>query len=242
MKNSNLYERLWATVLIVVGVVLLGVVFFSAFGIVKDPGEFYDKWVPADGVEGPEAAFDWASSDLVVEFVDTSSAGDANLERWAWDFGDGSESTDPNPSHRFDEDGEFGITLDVVDGNGLASRAEATVGVETGAENSGQGALGLNDLADSVIDAVERGAKGGGVVLLVIGLFVVLTMVGGRLLRQGVRVLRPIPDRISVKLRPKNLELAMTGSEAETPDTTEIATPPPPPAPEAAVEVDKEDQ
>ncbi len=232
MKNTNRYERLWATVLIVAGVVLLGVVFFSAFAIVKDPGGSYDKWVPDEGVEGPEASFDWASSDLVVEFVDTSSVGDAELERWAWNFGDGTESADPNPSHRFPEDGEFAITLDVVDGNGLASQAETTVGVETGAENSGEGALGLSDLADSVIDAVERGAKGGGVVLLVVGLFVVLTMVGGRLLRQGVRALRPIPDRISVKLRPKNLELAMAGSEDETPDTTEAAASPPLPAPE----------
>ena len=241
MKKTNLYERSWATVLIVAGVVLLGVVFFSAFAIVKDPGGSYNKWVPSEAVEDPEASFEWASSGLAVEFVDTSSVGDADIERWAWNFGDGTESADPNPSHRFPEDGEFAITLDVVDGNGLSSRAEAAVGVETGADNSGQGTLGLNDLADSVIDAVERGAKGSGVVLLVVGLFVVLTMVGGRLLRQGVRALRPIPDRISVKLRPKNLELAVTDSVDETRSTTEIAAPPPSPAAQTA-DIDTEDQ
>ncbi len=227
MNTANRYERWWGTGLIVVGVVLLGVVFVSAFAIVSDPGGYYDEWVPTEGLEGPEASFDWASSDLGVEFMDTSSIGDADLERWAWDFGDGAESAEPSPFHRFAEDGEFAVTLDVVDGNGVASQAEATVGIEAGTDNNGQGALGLSDLADSVVDAVERAAKGGSVVLLMIGMFVVLTMVGGRLLRQGVRTLRPIPDRISVKLRPKKLELAMTESRDETPNTTEIPTPTP---------------
>jgi hypothetical protein len=71
---------------------------------------------------------------------------------------------------------------------------------------------------------------------LVIGMFVVLTMIGGRLVRQGVRALRPIPERISVKLRPKKLELAMAESRDETPSTTEVATPPPSPAREPALE------
>lgn len=230
MDNANRYERWWGTGLIVVGVVLLGVVFVSAFAIVSDPGGYYDDWVPSEGLEGPEASFDWASSDLAAEFVDTSSIGDADLERWVWDFGDGAESSDPNPSHRFAEDGEFEVTLDVVDKNGVASQALATVGVEVGAANSGQGAPGLSDLANSVVDAVERAAKGGGVVLLVIGMFVVLTMVGGRLVRQGVRILRPIPERIRLKLRPKTLELAMVESRDETPRTTEAASPQPSPA------------
>ncbi len=236
MKNANHYERWWATGLIVLGITLLVVVFVSAFMIVTDPGKYYDEWVPAEGPATPEASFDWASSDLVVDFLDTSSTGDADLERWTWDFGDGTESAEPNPSHQFAEDGEYAVTLDVVDENGHASQAEAAVGVESGTENSGNGALGLSDLADSVIDAVERGAKGGSVVLLVIGMFVVLTMIGGRLLRQGVRTLRPIPDRISVKLRPKKLELAMTQPRDETPGTTKVATPPPSPAREPAPE------
>lgn len=227
MKITNRYVQWWATGLIVVGAVLLIVVFVSAFVIVNDPGTYYDEWVPAEGPEGPEASFDWASSDLVVEFVDTSSTGGADLERWIWDFGDGAESTDPSPSHQFGEDGEFTVTLEVADENGLASQAAATVGVEIGAENSGNGVLGLNDLADSVIEAVERAAKGGGVVLLVIGLFVVLTMIGGRLLHQGVRTLRPIPDRISVKVRPKRLELAMTQPEDEASGTAKTPVPPP---------------
>lgn len=210
MQNpSNRAERWWAGGLIGMGVVLLVVVFVSAFAIVGSPGEYFDKWVPEEGATGPEASFDWMSSGIDVEFVDTSSPGDGVIERWAWDFGDGARSEEPNPAHRFEGEGEWTVTLEVIDANGLSSRAEGTVGVEAGTDNSGEGALGLNDLANNVIDTVNRAAKGIGVVVLVIGLFLVLTMIGGRLVRQGVRALRPVPARISVKLRPRTLELAM---------------------------------
>ncbi|HSF87216.1 MAG TPA: PKD domain-containing protein [Acidimicrobiia bacterium] len=205
---ESVAARRWASGLIAVGVAVLAVVFVAAFAIVRDPGGYYDEWVPSDGPEGPEASFDWSSSGLLVSFVDTSAIGDSVLERWVWDFGDGTESADAAPSHRFEEEGEYSVTLDVVDASGESSQAEATVGIETGGTASGEGTLGLNDLADNVTDVVEQSAKGGVVVVLVIGMFVVLTMIGGRLLRQGVRALRPIPDKISVKLRPKELELA----------------------------------
>lgn len=209
MKASNhRYERAWGTGMIIVGVVLLGIVFFLAFGILRDPGGYYDEWVPGDEVAGPEASYDWVSSGPAVEFTDTSEIGDAEIERWVWNFGDGTESREPNPSYRFEEDGEHAVTLEVVDRSGNTSKAEGTVEIEAGADNSGNGAIGLSDMADNVIETVERSSKGGLVVVLVIGMLVVLTMIGGRVVRQGVRMLRPLPDRITMKLRPKELELA----------------------------------
>ena len=208
MKATGRYERWWATGLIVLGTALLGIVFFVAFAIVNDPGGYYDEWVPATGPEGPEASFDWAASAGAVDFNDTSSTGESDIVAWAWEFGDGTQSPDSNPSHRFAEGGEYTVTLDVVDGNGVTS--QATGAVDTGPEGpgSGTGVIGMNDLADKAIAAIERSAKGAGVVVLVIGMFVVLTMIGGRFVRQGVRALRPIPDKIKVKLRPKELELS----------------------------------
>lgn len=226
---ENRYERVWGTTLIVVGIVLLGVVFVAAFAITTDPGGYYDRWVPGDETKGPEASYDWASSGLEVGFTDTSKAGDAAIQRWVWDFGDGTGSNDPNPSHPFAEAGEWSVTLDVVDDNGLSSKAEGTVEIDPQAANSGDGAIGLNDLADKVTDTVERSAKGGLVVLLVIGMFVVLTMIGGRLILQGARVLRPVPDKVSVKLRPKQLELAVLEPRSEAEDATEAVTSGPPP-------------
>lgn len=212
--------------MIVLGVVLLGVVFVAAFAIARDPGGFYDEWVPAESVVGPEASFDWISSGLAAEFVDTSETDGADVERWLWRFADGADSTEPNPSHRFSGDGEYTVTLDVIDASGLVSQAESTVTVEAGATNSGEGAIGLNDLADNLADTAERSAKGAGVVVLVIGMFVVLTMIGGRLLRQGVRTLRPIPERISVKLRPKELQMAVADSAVEADRASERTTSP----------------
>jgi len=216
MKGTqDRYGRIWGTGLIVVGVALLGIVSFLAFSIVGDPGGYYDRWVPGDDIAGPEASFDWASSGLEVEFTDTSDVGEAEIVRRVWDFDDGTESTDRNPSHRFGEAGEWAVTLEVVDDNGLSSTAEASVEIEAGVASSGDGAIGLNELADTVVDTVEEAAKGFLVVVLVVGMFVVLTMVGGRLLRQGVRILRPLPDRINLKLRPKELELVTLESTAQ---------------------------
>jgi hypothetical protein len=213
-------------VLIVLGVGLLGVAFVAAFLIVRDPGASFDRWVPAEDVQGPEASFTWASSDRRVELSDTSSPGDADLVGRVWDFGDGTASEEPNPVHEYGEDGEYTIRLEVTDTTGQTSRAEAGVGVQAGTENSGQGELGLTELADSVTATVERLAKGIGVVLLVIGLFVVMVMAGGRLLKHGVRALRPIPERISIKVRPRELEREVHLDLTQQTDTatTGIAT------------------
>jgi hypothetical protein len=217
MEGASRYDRWWATTLIVCGVVLLGVVFVAGFAVVLDPGGYYDDWVGGEAVEGPEASFEWTSAGLTVEFLDTSTPGEVGIERWLWDFGNGDSSTDPNPSHRFGEEGEHSVSLDVVDVNGVSSRAEGTVELQTDGANNGEGSIGLSDLADKVTATAERAAKGAGVVVLVIGLFLVLTLAGGRLLRQGVRTLRPIPDRISVKLRPKELALATAEVRDESP-------------------------
>lgn len=217
------YETHLATGLIVIGVALLGAVAVWAFLIVGDPGGHYDSWVPDEEVSGPEAAFDWASSGLVVEFTDTSQIGESPIERWRWDFDDGTVRDEPNPTHRFSEDGEWQVTLEVVAEDGSSSRAEGTVETQFGTDNSGEGAIGLNDLADKVVGTVDRAAKGSLVVTLVIGLFVVLTMVGGRMVSQGVRMLRPVPKRINVKVRPKELELAMLEPKSEMMAAEEIA-------------------
>lgn len=206
MMSSERSARGWAGVLIVLGVGLLVVAFVAAFVIVRDPGGSFDRWVPAEDAQGPQAAFTWTARDRAVELSDTSAPGDAELAGRVWDFGDGTTGEEPNPLHEYGEDGEYTIRLEVTDTAGQTSQAEAAVGVQVGTESSGQGELGLTELAGSVTATVERLAKGIGVVLLVVGLFVVMVMAGGRLLKHGVRALRPIPERISIKVRPRELE------------------------------------
>lgn len=215
IAEEKRYETPLGIGLIVIGVALLVAVAFSAFSIIGDPGGNYDSWVPEEEATSPEASFDWVSSGLSVEFTDTSEIGDTEIERWIWEFDDGTTSNEPNPTHRFGEEGEWQVTLDVVAEDGLTSKAEGAVEIERGSNNSGEGAIGLSDMADKVVAAVERAAKGSVVVVLVIGLFIVLAIVGGRLVSNGVRMLRPVPKRINVKLRPKELELAMLEAKPE---------------------------
>ena len=210
MKSENSAsgaERWWGSALISLGVVLFVVVGLMAFSMVRDPGGYYDSWVPDDTFEGPEASYEWASTGLKVDFSDTSTSGDAPIERWQWDFDDGDISSEPNPTHRFTEAGEWKVTLDVVDDQGRSSTAEGSVEIEAAGDGSGDGAIGLADVADKVVTSLDRSSKGALVVVLVIGSLVVLTLIGGRLVRYGVRLVRPDPDKIKVSLRPKELEL-----------------------------------
>ena len=64
----------------------------------------------------PTAAFTFVvdSTDLLtVQFTDTSAAGSRDIEEWIWDFGDGNESTEQNPSHTYDEPGDYTVELEV---------------------------------------------------------------------------------------------------------------------------------
>jgi PKD repeat protein len=70
----------------------------------------------------PTADFDYSPTtpDVgdPVTFTDTSAAaGEATIESWSWNFGDGQTATVKNPTHTFDTMGTYTVTLTVTDSN-----------------------------------------------------------------------------------------------------------------------------
>ncbi len=64
---------------------------------------------------------------LSVQFTDTSSDLDGSIVAWAWDFGDGNNSTLQNPQHSYTAPGQYTVTLTVTDNDNDTDDAQATV-------------------------------------------------------------------------------------------------------------------
>ena len=83
----------------------------------------------------PEASFtiDLESGEInigtTIQFTDASTDEDGTVSEWAWDFGDGTTSTEQNPTHSYEALGTFIVTLTVTDDQGNASE-EYTMNVE----------------------------------------------------------------------------------------------------------------
>lgn len=74
---------------------------------------------------------------LTIQFCDTSTGLPAS---WDWNFGDGSTSTEQNPSHTYLSAGTYNVNLTVINSDGTASKtATITVLEETGSEGSDSG-------------------------------------------------------------------------------------------------------
>jgi PKD repeat protein len=75
---------------------------------------------PPDPNDPPHAEFEVTCQELRCTFVDRSEDRDGSLASWAWDFGDGSTSTERNPSHTYAAAGRYTVLLVVTDNDGAA--------------------------------------------------------------------------------------------------------------------------
>jgi photosystem II stability/assembly factor-like uncharacterized protein/PKD repeat protein len=66
----------------------------------------------------PVASFDFVATGLTVDFTDTSFDPDGFIVSWEWNFGDGTGSTQQNPSHTYDTANTYIVTLTVTDNEG----------------------------------------------------------------------------------------------------------------------------
>jgi PKD repeat protein len=81
--------------------------------------EVYGKCTPSSGPGAPVAGFsvDTTSGNapLTVTFTDTSANSPTS---WLWNFGDGTTSTEQNPSHTYDDAGTYSVTLTTTNTGG----------------------------------------------------------------------------------------------------------------------------
>jgi len=66
----------------------------------------------------PQADFDDHCHDLRCDFSDKSKDDDGSVVSWLWDFGDGTGSNEQNPTHSYQEEGHYDVTLTVTDDDG----------------------------------------------------------------------------------------------------------------------------
>ncbi len=132
-----------------------------------------------------------------------------------------------NPQHTYPSSGGYEASLVVRDANGKESTAIANVTVSVGQTRGGRGLnnpfgagdLGLNlNFGDFLLPVA--------IALLTFGLFLVMAIIGGKIMIAGWNILKPKPETIRVRLKPKHLTQAF---EADTATMGPSAGPPPPP-------------
>ena len=82
----------------------------------------------------PQAAFTFSPESpqpgQLIQFTDRSTDPDGSIKSWAWEFGDGSTSTEQNPAHQYAKRGLYTVKLTVTDNDGLtgSTTKQLTVG------------------------------------------------------------------------------------------------------------------
>ncbi len=80
----------------------------------------------------PSAAFSVNCNGTLCDFdAGLSSDNDGEIVNYVWDFGDGfaAQSPEPTISHEFSDGGDYLVSLEVVDDQGLSATAEAVISV-----------------------------------------------------------------------------------------------------------------
>ena len=70
---------------------------------------------------------------LEVNFDASSSSDDGSIVMYNWDFGDGSSATGVTTTHRFSSQGNYNVTLSIIDNEGLSASISQTILVQESA-------------------------------------------------------------------------------------------------------------
>ena len=91
----------------------------------------YTKTKTTTVYASPAAGFTYAANCYLDEvvFADTSIANEGTLVSWNWNFGDANTSTVQNPTHMFDNSGNYTVSLIIENSNNCTATVSQTVNV-----------------------------------------------------------------------------------------------------------------
>ena len=92
---------------------------------------FYLEVTPPPSVNFYPSPSEPSVFDTVYFYNDSWDPANAGFQSSAWDFGDGSTTSDWSPSHRYATDGDYSVTLAVITLDGRTASATQTVRVKT---------------------------------------------------------------------------------------------------------------
>jgi PKD repeat protein len=78
----------------------------------------------------PEADFEFTTNGLTVTFTELCEDSDGVIQSYYWAFGDGNTSSEQNPVHIYESDGDFTVRLTIRDDDGTESFVEKNVSVQ----------------------------------------------------------------------------------------------------------------
>lgn len=232
--KRDLYELLLGLGVLALGIGILLFTFTQAFALAMNPGPWFEGQLPQAGQEqGPASSFTWSLSGFNLTVTDRSTEGSAPITSWDWEWGDGNRFNGPNPpTYQYGSEGQRIVLLTVRDVNGRESWSGTSFYVSASASDGGlsqvdPGGLEVNlDFSNMVLPVA--------IALLTFGLYVVMAIAGGMITKAGWNLVKPRPETIRVRLKPKHLTQAIeedagTASAAASANP-ELPPPPPPPS------------
>jgi len=218
-KGENRQESISmviGSILMVVGLIVLFIGFYFAITIVLNPRAYLDTQTPSSSDQttaGPRAEFRFTINDYTVSFTDASKQGDSSINNWQWDFGDGNNAGGQTPPpHTYSGNFSGNVRLTVRDGNDKESSALGSVHVGMGEHSSGNSApdvstdlgsaFNLNDITRPLVNLARGVAAVAGTFFMLL----IVCIVGGSILKAGWNLIRPRPETIRVRIKPKDLQ------------------------------------
>lgn len=212
----------------ILGIVILLFTLVQAFALIGNAGDYMRQQMPPSGTDTgnpPEAGFFYQVDNFTVTFQDTSSETTSPITSWDWNFGDGQGSSEPDPTHDYGSEGTYYVRLTLRDSEDRTSRAATDVRVGPGESGSGSGFLEPGYGQDFSMD-FGTAFMPIAIALLAALLYVVMFLVGGSVTKAGWNLIRPRPQTVKVRVKPKDIEVEPVAHEqAPLPET------PAPPAP-----------